>query len=247
MLGDAHGRVGRLAAQQGRGVGGRHHHDRASQALGPQVVFQELAHFPPALADQGQHGHVALGVAGQHGEQGGLADAGAREQAEPLALAAGGEAIQRAHAEVEPRPQPRTDGGFRRGNAQRALRRPGWQGAVPVQWPPQRVEHPAKPGVGHRKAATLVVGLDRRAARAQAIERVEWHRLHHVGAKTDDLGRHAAAVACFQQQAIADRDVPSQAVHVDDEPGDAGDAAGQAQRWDAAQGGVAGRPLDGEG
>ena len=61
---------------------------RARQPLGAEVVLDELAHLAAALADQADHDHVGLGVAGHHAEQRALADAGAGEQADALAAAA---------------------------------------------------------------------------------------------------------------------------------------------------------------
>ena len=240
MLGDGHRRVGRLPAQQRRRVRGGDHHDRTRQPVGAQVVLEEFAHFAPAFADQGQHRHVAVGVAGQHGEQGGLADAGAGEQAEALALAAGGEAIERANAEIEPRSQPRAGGGFRRGDAHRARasRRAAGRRGRPAAGPAGRA--PGRARRRTRQSRHPARCLDGRAARTQAIERVERHGLRQVGAKADDLGRDAAAVTRLQQQAVADRQVSRQAVDIDNQAGDAGHATGQPQRRDAAQGRAAG-------
>ena len=190
MLGDGHRRIGRLAAQQRRRVGGGHHDDRARQALGAQVVLEEFPHLAPALADQGEHRHVALGVARQHREQGGLADAGAGEQAEALALAAGGEAVERANAEIEPRSQPRAGGGLRRGNAQRARSvAPSGRAPCPSSGRPSGSSTRPSQASATAKPPPGFAGADGRAARAEAIERVEWHGLRQVGAKPDDLGR----------------------------------------------------------
>ena len=72
---------------------------RAGQALGAEVALDELAHLAAALADQGDHVDVGLGVARDHAEQRRLADAGAGEDAEALALAAGDQGVDGAHPE----------------------------------------------------------------------------------------------------------------------------------------------------
>ena len=56
----------------------------------PEVVLDELAHLAAALADEGDHVDVGVGVAGDHAEEGGLADAGAGEDADALAACPGG-------------------------------------------------------------------------------------------------------------------------------------------------------------
>ena len=58
-----------------------------------------------ALADQPDHQHVGLAARGDHRQQRRLADARAGEDAHPLAVAAGREQVERAHAEGQPRAQ----------------------------------------------------------------------------------------------------------------------------------------------
>ena len=50
-------------------VRGGHHDHRAGQALGAEVVLEELAHLAATLADQGDHRDLGLGAAGDHREQ----------------------------------------------------------------------------------------------------------------------------------------------------------------------------------
>jgi hypothetical protein len=102
-----------------------------AQTVGPELVLDELPHLPPALTDQGEHGDVAGGATRQHAEQPGFADAGSGKQAEALALPTGREAIERAHAEIEPRAEAnacrRRGAGVRNGR----LCRPFGNGPLP--------------------------------------------------------------------------------------------------------------------
>ena len=68
--------AGRPDAQQRRVVGGADDHHATLQTFGAEAVLQELLHLPAALADQGDHGDVGAGVAGDAAEQGALTDAG---------------------------------------------------------------------------------------------------------------------------------------------------------------------------
>ena len=137
-LGDAGGHEGRPQPLDRRGVGGGDDHDRAGQALGAEVVLEELADLAAALADQGDHRDLGVGAAGDHREQAGLADAGAGEDADPLAAAAGHQRVQRPHAEtdlpVDPGPLERVRRGVARPRPsgrpveRRARRRSGGRG-----------------------------------------------------------------------------------------------------------------------
>ena len=90
-------------AQQRRVVGGGHDDDGAGEALGAEVVLDELADLAAALADQGDDGDGGLVVAGDHRQQRRLADAGAGEDADALAAADGGERVEDPDAERQPR------------------------------------------------------------------------------------------------------------------------------------------------
>src|SRR5207248_11594000 len=93
--------------------------------------------------------------------QGGLADAGARKDAEPLPVADGDERVERAHSEVEP---PVDAGALERGGRRRGDRPQLAVGlACAVERPAEPVEHPAEersaapnaeraPGRGDRRA-----------------------------------------------------------------------------------------------
>ena len=102
-LGDAGGGEGCAHAHQGGFVGGGDHHDGAGQAGGAEVVLEEFADFTAAFPHEGDHGDLGVGAAGDHGQQGGLPDAGAGEEAHALALAEGGHGVQDADAGLQGR------------------------------------------------------------------------------------------------------------------------------------------------
>ncbi len=99
VLGDRGRGEGGLDAHERGLVGRRDDHDRAGHALGAEVALDELAHLAAALADEADHVDVGRRRAGDHAQQRRLADAGAGEDAEALAAAAGDERVERAHAE----------------------------------------------------------------------------------------------------------------------------------------------------
>ena len=82
-------------------VGGGHDHHRAGEALGTEVVLDELADLTAALTDEREHGDRRFGAARDHGEQGRLPDAGSREDAHALPAPARHQRVDRAHAERE--------------------------------------------------------------------------------------------------------------------------------------------------
>ena len=126
-----------------------------------------------------------------------LADAGAGEQAEPLALAAGGEAVERAHADIEPRTQPRPLRRLGRCGAHAARRwaRPAAARARPAAGPADpargRASHPT-PAAFRRSARRPGWGWNRAAlpgpSPSSAAER---HRLRQAVAEADDLRRYS--------------------------------------------------------
>ena len=86
-------------ADEGGLVGGGDDDDRAGEALGAEVALEELADLTAALADEGEHGDLGVGAAGDHRQQARLADAGAGEDAHALAAAAGDQGVEGPHAE----------------------------------------------------------------------------------------------------------------------------------------------------
>ena len=100
-LGDA-GRGERGAEpDEGGFVGGRDDHDRAGEALGTEVVLDELAHLTAALADQCEDGDRSFGTAGDHRQECRFSDAGTGEDAHTLTAPARHERVERADAERE--------------------------------------------------------------------------------------------------------------------------------------------------
>ena len=79
--------------------GGGDDEDGLLEALGAEVLLDELAHLAAALADEREDGDLGLGVADDLREEGGLAAARGGEDAHALALAAGEEAVDGADAE----------------------------------------------------------------------------------------------------------------------------------------------------
>jgi hypothetical protein len=69
-------------------------------------------------------------------------------------------------------------------------------------------------------------------ARTKPIERTERHRLCQAVAEPNDLGRDTMSIACRQQQAVADGNVPAQPIDVDHETGQPGYPPFQAQQSD---------------
>ena len=112
-LGDPGGDERRPQSHDRRLVGGRDDDDGAGQALGAEVVLEELADLAATLADQGDHRDLGVGAAGDHREQARLADAGAGHDADALAAAARRERVQGAYAEAELVVDPRAGQGGR--------------------------------------------------------------------------------------------------------------------------------------
>ena len=222
-----------MPAHQRRRVGGRDHHDRAGHALRSEVVLDEFAHLPAALADQGEDDDVAFGAERQHRQQGRFADAGAGEQAQALALAAGGEAVERPHAQVDARPEPGACGGLRRGGAGRAAGRSAEQDALAVERVAQRIDHPAEPGWGDIQHAHVPRRAGCAATVGQAVECAVGHCLQGGVVEADDFGQDGALIAGAQFQPVADRGEAGQSFDLDDEAEQVGDSAADTGRADA--------------
>jgi hypothetical protein len=94
----------------------------------------------------------------------------------------------------------------------------------------RRIEHAAKPVVRHReRSAVRLAGHARLEqggiAWTQPVQRGERHRLCQIVAEADDLGRYSVPVARRQQHAVADGNVSSQPIDVDDQAGQCGYAS----------------------
>ena len=120
-------------ALQRRFVGGGDHHDGAPvSSSSPRVSSMNPASSRPPLVDQPDDDSVAVGVLGQHGKQHRLADAGAGEDAEPLAAAAGGEHVHGPDAEVQTLAHPGAGmGGFSGAARSGQAASPGSSGPLP--------------------------------------------------------------------------------------------------------------------
>ena len=70
-------------------------------AGGAEVVLEELADLAATFADQPDDDDVGRRAAGEHAEQGRLADAGTGEDADALAATAGEQGVDGADAEGE--------------------------------------------------------------------------------------------------------------------------------------------------
>ena len=93
VFGDGGGGEGSLDARQCRFVAGGDDDHAAREAFGAQIAFDEFVDFTTSLADQTDHDDVGGRVATHHAEQHALADAGAGENAEALAAAAGEQGV----------------------------------------------------------------------------------------------------------------------------------------------------------
>jgi len=196
VLGDRGCRERRLDPHERRLVGRRHDDHRALHAVRPEVALHELAHLAPALADQADHVDLRRRRSGDHPEQRRLADAGAREDAEPLAAAAGDERVERPYAErhalVDARALERVGRRRLRGahpSPVLAADRP-----EPVDRAAEPIQRAAEQPIGH---------LDGERAPARGHARpgpdagrvAQRHQQRPARAEADDLGGHGGAAA----------------------------------------------------
>ena len=72
-----------------------------ARALRLELAVEEFAHFAAALADQGDHDDIGIGVAGDIGQDRRFADARLAENADALAAPAGQKAVDGADAELD--------------------------------------------------------------------------------------------------------------------------------------------------
>ena len=199
-------------------VGGGDDDDRAGQALGAEVVLEELADLAATLADQRDHGDLGVGAAGDHRQQAGLADAGAGEDAEALAAAARRQRVEGADAER--RAAGRSAGGCRAaggalstttcGEVGRAagppsIGRPRPSSTRPRSSSPTAIRRPSAGGLarGRRRAGRCVAPSGRQVSTPRVAG--------------DDLGGHGAGAAADLEQ-VAERG------------GDAGDGDAEAEQ-----------------
>ena len=112
-LGDPGGDEGRPQPHDRRLVRGRDDDDGAGQALGAEVVLEELPDLATTLADQGDDGDLGVGAAGDHRQQAGLADARTGHDAEALTATAGRQRVHGAYAEAQLLVDARAEQGVR--------------------------------------------------------------------------------------------------------------------------------------
>ena len=200
----ARGRAGRTSPDD----------DRARHALGAEVALDELPHLAATLADEADHVDLVRRRAGDHAQQGRLADARTGEDAEALADAAGHERVERPDAERH----ALGDAGTLERVGRRASARPR-----AVRGGPEAVDRPAEPV---QRAAEQVVGdvdAQRMAggghprARADARRLAQRHQQRAAVAEADDLGRDLAAAAAGVDRADL-ADLRLQPGRLDDQP-----------------------------
>ena len=202
-----------------------HDHDGAREALFAEVALHELEDLSTALADQADHVDLLGGRAGDHAQQRGLADAGAGEDADALAAAAGHERVQGPHAQrhalVDARARERIGRG-RLGRAPGGVR----DRALAVERTAEAVERAAEQRVGDVDLERLA-GRDDLRARADARGLAQRHQQRAAGAEADDLGGHGGAAAAGLDRAHL-TDLGLEAGGLGDQPDQVDHAAGAA-------------------
>src|SRR5439155_222082 len=197
----------------------------------PQVPLDKLADFSSPFTHQPDDVHVGARVARHHAEQRALADAGAREDAEPLAAAAGEERVDRPDAEVEwlaDRPA------LERVHALAVERvdAVALDGAAAVERPPEAVDDAAAERVAdadHR----LLAHQQHLAPRRHAGEVAERHEQHTAGPEADHLGEDAALVA--RRDAAERAHGRARTARLDDEPDHVGHPSAHAHGVELAE------------
>jgi hypothetical protein len=234
-LGDRQGHVGGLASLEGRLVGGGHHDDGALEAFLAQGFFDELPDLTAPFADQPHHDSVAVGLFGQHGEQHRLANARAREDAQALATAAGGEDVHGPDTQIQPRTDAAARVRRRRGGPQRIGSRTLRQGAESVDGLAEGVDDPAEPGACRTHGRTHGVDADFRPRR-HALDRAEGHQQGAGFSEADHLGLEGSIGASLDLGARAHRQAGQPAAGFDQQTVHRRDAARNGQRIDTLDG-----------
>jgi hypothetical protein len=172
-------------------------------------------------SDESDHVDRGARRARDHAEQRGLADARAREDAEPLAEPAGHETVERAHAEPDAlanaRPGERARGHRDRRARERARHR------LPVLGNAQPVEDPPEQAVADGDAKRRAAGQHARAG-TDPVQLAERHQKRAPVPEADDLGRHRGAVAIGADEADL-ADLGLQAGGLDDQADQVADEA----------------------
>ena len=147
---------------------------------------------------------------GEHGEEGGFADAGAGEEAEALASARGGEAIQDGDAEVDGRPEAGAAGGWGRRRAYRAGDGAVDQWAAVVERLTEGIDDPAQPGLVGSQRALAVAAAERCAcwgSGTDAAGDAEGCDAQQARGGADDFGQDWLLAWPMQVQAVAHAEV----------------------------------------
>ena len=224
IFGDRQRQIRRLPAHQRRLVGSGYHHHRTREARRAEIVLQEFLHLAAAFADQTDDRNVGRHVAGEHGQQHRFADAGAGEDAHALAAADGEEGIERAHPEIERLAHAHAGMRRRRRRAEWVWRRPGRQGALPVDRLAHGVDHAAKPALGRTDGAGGG-GDHRPAAAPHAVERGKRHGQRMAAMKAHYLAGDRRPDAGLDRQPRADRHGVDRAGNFHHQPAHADHAA----------------------
>ncbi len=203
VFGDGGRDIGAAHAYQGRLVARRHHDHRFSEPLRLQVLLDELAQLAAALSDQGDHVDVRLGVAGDHAEEGRLADAGAGHDADPLTFAAGQKPVDGADAEVQRLPDRAALHRVHRKRVDRVLV-DGLDGPLVVDGVAQAVDDPPEKGRSHPQGRLLAADRDD-AAKPHPPEFPQRHEQGLVLAEADHLGGYGGVPLGVHLADAADR------------------------------------------
>ena len=226
VLGHCGGHEAGPHPQHRRFIRGADHHHRLAAALWPQVLLQELANFAAALANQGPHHHVRIGVAGDHAHEHALAHPGAGEQAHALAAAGGGHGVDGPDAGGDRLTDPGAIQGPRGGAIQRVVCLAIHSRAA-VDHPPHAVEHPAEQFVAHPHPSLARLGQHLVAA-GDALGVAKWHEQGAVVPETHHLGLDQPAR--LQQDPAHGPDGRGQATDHDGQTGHVADPPDQGRR-----------------
>ena len=194
MLGHRHGGIGGLAPHQWRRVRGGDDHDGTGKPVRPSSSSMNSRTSRPRSPTSASTATSQAVLAGEHRKQGRFTDSRAGEQAEPLPLPAGREAVQ--HADARDRAVARGAPGCRGSGRRRADRawlaawreapRPSTGCPSGSMTRPSQDRRPQSRPAGPRPAGPALPAC---AARPEPRQRAERHGLRASGAKADHFGR----------------------------------------------------------